>query len=408
MSLAPYLTLLGLFMTCQARTDLTLKKQAVGAAVVESVVDLITESCVFDDDALFLRRIAFVETMDGHNPRAFERNGTEFYGGIWQIEKEAYKLTKQATDLFPAIEAHFGIKWEEVGYRKLWKPLYSGLAARIYIHMIAAGGVPRSIEDQAMLWADQFQKVSENATTKAQEYIDMVPKLQTQCEIPRADLVFVLDASTSIELGNFILMKEFVASVVEAFDVGQDAVRVGIVTYSSDSKIEFDLEAYTDKAELLDAIRNTEYLMGKTNSAAALRTMSQVFTEQGRGGQGVPEIGIFMTDGKSQDAAGTARAADEVHAQKLTVFSIGMTDNINKEEVERIGTDPDCVHVYYLKSFLDVTHFARQIERQDCKAPAELKPGEAVMDQILMGSEYHFKTKVDKAVGATVLTEMVE
>jgi hypothetical protein len=95
--------------------------------------------------------------------------------------------------------------------------------------------------------------------------------------------------------------------------------------------------------------------------------MKQIFDTQGRGSLGVPEIGIFMTDGKSQDFDGTARAAEEVHAEKLTVFAIGITDGVNKEEVENIGTDPDCVHVYYLTSFADVTHFAEQIERQACK-----------------------------------------
>ena len=77
-------------------------------------------------------------------------------------------------------------------------------------------------------------------------------------------------------------------------------------------QIEFDLEKYSDKDELLQAIKDTYYLTGSTNSADALRTMSGIFTEQGRGGMGVPEIGIFMTDGKSQDEQGTAQAADEV------------------------------------------------------------------------------------------------
>ncbi|ELU03284.1 hypothetical protein CAPTEDRAFT_136444, partial [Capitella teleta] len=183
------------------------------------------------------------------------------------------------------------------------------------------------------------------------------------CEVPRADLVFVLDASSSIEIGNFVLMKEFVASVVESFSISNIGVRVAVVTYSSSAKVvEFDLEKYDDKDELLQAIRDTHYLTGSTNSADALRTMKTIFTDQGRGSNGVPEIGIFMTDGQSQDTAGTARAADE-----LTVFAIGITDNVNKQEVEKIGTDPDCVHVYYLTSFNDVTHFAEQIERQACK-----------------------------------------
>lgn len=49
-----------------------------------------------------------------------------------------------------------------------------------------------------------------------------------------------------------------------------------------------------------------------TNSAEALLTMKDVFGDQGRGEYGVPEIGIFMTDGQSNDATATALAAAEV------------------------------------------------------------------------------------------------
>jgi hypothetical protein len=36
-------------------------------------------------------------------------------------------------------------------------------------------------------------------------------------------------------------------------------------------------------------------------------------------------------------------------------------------------------------------------------APAELIPGEEVVDEILIGGDYHFKTKVPAEEGATVM-----
>ena len=79
------LTLAGLVAVCRGKVDLTRQDKVVGAAVVEAVVDLIGESCVFDDDALFLRRIAYVETMDGRSSEMFTKNGTGYYGGIWRV-----------------------------------------------------------------------------------------------------------------------------------------------------------------------------------------------------------------------------------------------------------------------------------------------------------------------------------
>jgi len=61
----------------QGSVDLTVTESATGRAVVDAVVDIITQSCVFDNDRLMLRRIAYAETRDG----ADSSTG----GGIWQV-----------------------------------------------------------------------------------------------------------------------------------------------------------------------------------------------------------------------------------------------------------------------------------------------------------------------------------
>ena len=64
----------------QAAVDLTVTEKATGSAVVNAVVDIISQSCVFDNDRLMLRRIAYAETRDGTASYTFT-NG----GGIWQV-----------------------------------------------------------------------------------------------------------------------------------------------------------------------------------------------------------------------------------------------------------------------------------------------------------------------------------
>ncbi len=68
-----------------AGVDETRTEYAVGADVVDAVVDLITQSCIFTNDKLMLRRLAKVETADGTADHTFTRNGMDFYGGIWQV-----------------------------------------------------------------------------------------------------------------------------------------------------------------------------------------------------------------------------------------------------------------------------------------------------------------------------------
>lgn len=62
--------------------DDTLKPRAVGLAVVETVCSRLEASCVFEDDKLFLRRLAYVESRDGLDRKTFR---TAYYGGIWQV-----------------------------------------------------------------------------------------------------------------------------------------------------------------------------------------------------------------------------------------------------------------------------------------------------------------------------------
>ncbi len=68
-------------------TDKTREAEAKGAAVVDAVVDLITQSCVFTNDKLMLRRLAKAETDDGEEAHTFRPpGGRGFYGGIWQVK----------------------------------------------------------------------------------------------------------------------------------------------------------------------------------------------------------------------------------------------------------------------------------------------------------------------------------
>ena len=50
-------------------------------------------------------------------------------------------------------------------------------------------------------------------------------------------MVFVLDGSGSIKAVNFQTMLQFVVDVVDAFKVEADGVRIGVIKYSSASKV---------------------------------------------------------------------------------------------------------------------------------------------------------------------------
>lgn len=63
-------------------TDKTRTPGEKGSDVVEAVVNLIKNSCIFPNDRMYLRRLAYVETADGLSLNTY-RPG--YYGGIWQV-----------------------------------------------------------------------------------------------------------------------------------------------------------------------------------------------------------------------------------------------------------------------------------------------------------------------------------
>lgn len=373
--------------------DLTMEEYEVGVSVAEAVIDVIEQSCIFTDDKQMLRRLAFLESNDGKADDTFEKNGQKHYGGIWQLEETQFRDLVDRTDLHEKILDKFGIDWSTVTWTDLVKPFYSGLACRMWMDTFPSKGntLPWGVNAQSDYWVNTYRKGTDRRT---EEYTDAINQLDEKCDVPKADIVFVLDGSGSIGAGNFQTMLKFVEDVVEAFDVKADGVRIGVIQYSSNSRTEFSLGEITDKITVKTNVQRINYLKGSTNTASALDRMREMFANDKGHGKGVPQIGVVMTDGKSTDPAATKKAALKVHNKKLTTFAIGVTSGVDMSELVAIGTDPTCVHVHHLLSFSDISPFTSKIQNQACKAPAELLPGEEVEGGVKTGRRVFFKIKI--------------
>ena len=78
----PRVLLACLLVGVSLSADLTRVERSSGPEVVEAVVNIIRESCLFADDKRFLRRLAYVESEDGMLPKTYR---TGYNGGIWQV-----------------------------------------------------------------------------------------------------------------------------------------------------------------------------------------------------------------------------------------------------------------------------------------------------------------------------------
>ena len=93
-------------------------------------------------------------------------------------------------------------------------------------------------------------------------------------------MIFAVDSSGSIGPDNFAQLTSFVSKLAEALDLdgamqdrgdgGRGGFRVGLLAFSSEVSVAFQLNTYTDKALLLQALQ-VGYVKGKTNTADAIR-----------------------------------------------------------------------------------------------------------------------------------------
>ena len=197
--------------------------------------------------------------------------------------------------------------------------------------------------------------------------------IDCQVEVSRSlklDLVFVLDASGSIGEGNFEAMKRSVQQIVSPLNISRDASRVAVIVFSTNARIEFTLNRYTDKALLLQAIGNINYDGQFTNTAAALQALRTEAISEVLGVRpslDAVQVAIVITDGQSNDPAATALAAEELKMQTdFQVFALGIGSGVAMTELLTIASSSEFVLQITDFTAGEFQRFEEEIARQTC------------------------------------------
>ncbi|KAK6490157.1 collagen alpha-1(XII) chain-like isoform X1 [Huso huso] len=179
-----------------------------------------------------------------------------------------------------------------------------------------------------------------------------------------ADLVFLVDGSWSVGRENFKYIRNIIAAITSAFDIGEDKTRVGIVQYSTDTRTEFNLNRYFKKGELLKAINTLPYKGGNTMTGDAMDYLiKNTFTEASGARKGYPKVAMIITDGKSQDPV-------EDYAKKLRnigveIFILGVK-GADVDEMRQMASSPFNKHVFNVANFNLIKDVQHELISQVC------------------------------------------
>ena len=125
-----------------------------GEDVTRLCIKRLLDSYIFPDDKDFMLRVAHVMSRFGDPPFPLETDG-----GIWQVSLFAYndnldtRTHVRLTTKYEKISRCFGINWKSVERRHLAIPMYSAIAARLYLSNFAESIPPAyKVKEQAKYW----------------------------------------------------------------------------------------------------------------------------------------------------------------------------------------------------------------------------------------------------------------
>ncbi|KAI1899539.1 hypothetical protein AGOR_G00062830 [Albula goreensis] len=210
-----------------------------------------------------------------------------------------------------------------------------------------------------------------------------------RCKERPMELVFVIDSSESVGPENFEIIKDFVTALVDRVTVGRNATRIGLVLYSLEVHLQFNLARYMTKEDVKQAIRKMPYMGEGTYTGTAIRKATQEAFYSAR--NGVRKVAIVITDGQTdkREPVKLDLAVREAHAANIEMYALGIvnTTDITQAEFLRelnlIASDPDSEHMYLIDDFNTLPALESKLVSQFC----EDQNGELVYNRILNGYE---------------------
>ena len=178
--------------------------------------------------------------------------------------------------------------------------------------------------------------------------------------------MFIVDESERIEAADFQLVLSFLHNMVESLDVQTNRVRVGIVTYSDNPAVQVYLDTFDNKNEILQFIKMLHYHGGGNKTGLALKfARENVFVKQrgGRKSQGVQQVAVVITYGKSQDEV--EKEAADLRRDGVTIYAIGIKD-ADETQLVQIASHPSTKHVYNVDSFVRLKTLQKSLEKTMC------------------------------------------
>nr|XP_042121312.1 matrilin-2 isoform X3 [Peromyscus maniculatus bairdii] len=191
--------------------------------------------------------------------------------------------------------------------------------------------------------------------------------LESSCENKRADLVFIIDSSRSVNTHDYAEVKEFILDILQFLDIGPDVTRVGLLQYGSTVKNEFSLKTFKRKSEVERAVKRMRHLSTGTMTGLAIQYALNIAFSEVEGArplrENVPRIIMIVTDGRPQDSV--AEVAAKARDTGILIFAIGV-GQVDLNTLKAIGSEPHKDHVFLVANFSQIESLTSVFQNKLC------------------------------------------
>jgi hypothetical protein len=203
------------------------------------------------------------------------------------------------------------------------------------------------------------------------------PQPAPRCEA-KVDIMLVLDRSGSISGPDFVTEKNFASSFVQSFTFGASATQMGIVTFSTDARLDIGLTP--SQPILINSINLIVPPLGSTDIAEGIDLAQSHLYVFGR--PGAAHVIVVLTDGSQNEPGDPVASANSARLLGAELFAVGVGGNLNTVELQ--GIAGDAAHLFSSNSFLQLPNLLDALTAGICSAvPAPTPPPDIDADGIL-------------------------
>ncbi|KAL4228503.1 hypothetical protein ACF0H5_011551 [Mactra antiquata] len=179
-------------------------------------------------------------------------------------------------------------------------------------------------------------------TTNHPQTTVTIPNLQN-C---RKDIVFVVDESSTVGYDGFHKIIDFITDIVTGLDIGTHGDQVSLLLFDYGPHLQWYLNDYTSKADLLNALTYVPYHNGSTQTDQALKFVREnVLQFQNGDRPSADNVVVVITDGRSNNHQATVSEAKLLRNQGVEIIALGVGNAANYELVDIAGSQSQALKV---------------------------------------------------------------